>query len=92
LQDKGDAEFRSTREGRAYWRAVTEKKDITTKRKTPKYRVEMLFAYGWDDAGWSHDDSPWRFDSVEEAQAEIDDFCRTFHFMHSQSDFRVVTA
>jgi hypothetical protein len=88
------AELKSAREERDYWRNVVEKKDITAKSETPKYLVEMLFSHGWDDANWTHDDSPWRFDSIEEAQAEIDDLCRTFHddplFMHKPSDFRVV--
>lgn len=70
--------------------AAVEESVVASNNKTTKYRVEMLFAYGWDDAGWSNDGSPWLFDTVEEAQAEIDDFCLTFHFMHSPSDFRVV--
>ena len=45
-----------------------------------KYKVECNFLGGWDDAGWQQTDPktgfeiPWRFDSIEEAEAEIDDF------------------
>ena len=84
------AETKSVSEDRDYWRTAVEESVVASNNKTTKYRVEMLFAYGWDDAGWSNDGSPWLFDTVEEAQAEIDDFCLTFHFMHSPSDFRVV--
>jgi hypothetical protein len=38
-----------------------------------KYKVELNFSYGWDDAGWEDDDKPTRFDSIEEAQAAIDE-------------------
>ena len=38
-----------------------------------QFMVEHNFSYGWDDAGWTDDDKPWRFDSTEEAQAAIDD-------------------
>lgn len=40
------------------------------------YKVEHNFAYGWDDAGWTEDDKPMRFNSRVEAQAEIDDHIR----------------
>ena len=38
-----------------------------------KYKVEQHFAYGWDDAGWTDDDEPLRFNTVTEAQEEIDE-------------------
>lgn len=51
---------------------------ITTKQL---FRVEMLFSYGWDDAGWNVDDGsgpkPERFTSVTAANEEIADHCRT---------------
>jgi len=44
-----------------------------------KYKVEHNFIYGWDDADWHEgdDETPWRFDSIEEAEAEIDDFIKS---------------
>jgi len=41
-----------------------------------KFFVEHLFLYGWDDAGWTSDDKPLRFNDAEAAQAEIEDHCR----------------
>lgn len=39
-----------------------------------KYRVEMKFAHGWDDAEWSENGEPLRFDTPEDADDEISDF------------------
>lgn len=37
----------------------------------------MKYFYGWDDAGWTEEtdkeSKPLRFDSVQEAQAELED-------------------
>jgi hypothetical protein len=60
-----------------------------------KYIVEQNFMYGWDDAGWLVDDKPMRFDSVEDAQAEIENHvfeCLVeFGDGHTMaSDFRIV--
>ncbi|HEY1170190.1 MAG TPA: hypothetical protein VGH19_02365 [Verrucomicrobiae bacterium] len=44
------------------------------------YKVEMLFIYGWDDAGWEEGESddtelkPLRFHSRDEAQVAIHEF------------------
>ena len=42
------------------------------------YRVEMKYFYGWDDAGWTEDSDeaskPMRFETVLQAQAELNDF------------------
>jgi hypothetical protein len=38
-----------------------------------KYKVELYFSYGWDDAGWENDDGPMRFETEAEAQTEIDE-------------------
>lgn len=35
------------------------------------YKVERLFAYGWDDAEWTIDGEPQRFDTKADAQAAI---------------------
>lgn len=41
------------------------------------YKVEMKYIYGWDDAGWTDEadegSKPTRFNSVQEAQAELED-------------------
>lgn len=37
----------------------------------------MMYFYGWDDAGWTEEtdkeSKPLQFDSVQEAQAELED-------------------
>lgn len=43
-----------------------------------RYKVEMKYFNGWDDAGWTEDNGeaskPMRFESIHRAQAEFDDF------------------
>ncbi len=43
-----------------------------------QYKVEMKYFYGWDDAGWTEEtdegSKPLRFENVQEARAELDDF------------------
>lgn len=45
-----------------------------------KWKVEMQFSYGWDDADWGEDTDegrvPTRFDTKKEAEAEIRTFVR----------------
>ena len=41
-----------------------------------KYKVLTSFSYGCDDV-WHSDDKPWRFSSIEEAEAEIKDHIET---------------
>ena len=58
-----------------------------------KYMVEHRYIYGWDDAGWSENDLPWRFDSVEAAQAEIDETVQAANeagMEYDAGDYRVV--
>lgn len=42
-----------------------------------RYKVEMKYLGGWDDAGWTEEtdegSKPLRFESVRKAQAELDD-------------------
>ena len=42
-----------------------------------RYKVELRYFYGWDDAGWTEETDEGskhlRFESVREAQAELDD-------------------
>ena len=38
------------------------------------YMVQERFVYGWDDAGWSNDVGPLRFNTVLEAWDEVDEF------------------
>ena len=38
------------------------------------WRVEHRFSYGWDDAGWTTDGAPDRFETKREAEAAIDEF------------------
>jgi hypothetical protein len=41
-----------------------------------RYKVELRYIYGWDDAGWTEEDDagirPMRFRTVGEAEAEIE--------------------
>ena len=37
------------------------------------FKVEQLYIYGWDDAGWTCDDEPMVFQTQEEAQVEINE-------------------
>ena len=43
-----------------------------------RYRIEVQFAYGWDDAGWTEEKDgavkPTRFRTIREAQAALDEF------------------
>jgi hypothetical protein len=43
-----------------------------------RYKVEMKYFYGWDDAGWTEEingeNRPLRFHSVDQAQAGMDEF------------------
>lgn len=43
-----------------------------------QYKIEALYTYGWDDAGWSEENDgatkPLRFQSIECAQTELDEF------------------
>lgn len=67
-----------------------------------KYCVEYRYSYGWDNAHYKEDysmsifgtinDGQWLFDSVEEAQAEIDDYCSVPEpdKPYIKTDFRVV--
>ena len=64
-----------------------------------KFKVEQLFISTWDDAGWTVDDKPQRFDSVEEAEAAIREFVRdteeavaqgNMSSGHTVDEFRVV--
>lgn len=55
-----------------------------------KYKVESLFTYGWDDAGWTDDDQPWLFDSVAEAEQEIADLFQDAPDQMEGMEFRVL--
>lgn len=43
-----------------------------------RYKVEMKYFYGWDDAGWTEDSDeasrPMRFETVHQGQAELNGF------------------
>lgn len=58
-----------------------------------QFKVEYHFGYGWDDAGWQVDDRTMRFNSVEEAQAEINEHvsdCAAEGLDYAQEDYRIV--
>jgi hypothetical protein len=52
------------------------------------YVVEHDFLYGWDDAGWLLEGKPWRFDTSEEALAEIRALCADTGY--NPEEYRVV--
>jgi hypothetical protein len=65
------------------------------------FKVEMNFTYGWDDAGWTNNGLPWRFQTRAEAQQEIDELIEdtaeaaSMNYMdetYSKEDFRIVEA
>lgn len=43
-----------------------------------RFKVEMRYTYGWDDAGWTEEDAhepePLRFSSVAEAKVALESF------------------
>lgn len=43
-----------------------------------RYKIEALYTYGWDDAGWTEETDavtkPMRFEAVNQAQAELEEF------------------
>lgn len=58
-----------------------------------KFKVEQRIGFGWDDAEWTVDGQPMRFDSIEEAQAEIDEFindCLDEGMIYHREDYQVV--
>lgn len=52
------------------------------------FKVEMRFSYGWDDAGWSSEGAPWRFETMQEAQDEIDSLCRMMNAGRGAAELR----
>lgn len=60
-----------------------------------KWKVEMLFLYGWDDAGWvvGSEEIPQRFDTrkeCEDAIAEHIGLCEGAGMDDKRSDYRAV--
>ena len=43
-----------------------------------RYKIESIYTYGWDDAGWTEETDgvtkPMRFETVSHAQAELEEF------------------
>ena len=43
-----------------------------------RYKIEAIYTYGWDDAGWTEETDgatkPIRFETVNHAQAELEEF------------------
>ena len=59
-----------------------------------KYKVEQLYAYGWDDLPTADDGNPVRYSTKKEATTEIADFIKQtlkyFEYPYDKKDFRVV--
>ena len=60
-----------------------------------KYKVLTSFSYGFDDV-WQLDDKPHRFNSIEEAEAEIEDHIKTYKEEMNETvervDYKIVEA
>jgi hypothetical protein len=43
-----------------------------------RYKIEVMYTYGWDDAGWTDEvdgmETPTRFQSIADAQTALDKF------------------
>lgn len=43
-----------------------------------QYKIEAIYTYGWDDAGWTEETDgvtkPMRFETVSHAQVELEEF------------------
>lgn len=68
-----------------------------------KFKIELKYFYGWDDAGWTDNDGagaqPTRFESATEAQIALEEFfadvaaavaANGLASGHDRSDYRVV--
>lgn len=76
-------------------------KPSKSKAKPRKWKVEHNYSYGWDDAQWTENDQPQRFNSKKEAEAAIREFIRDQHDAvksgdmdekYRRSDYRAVPA
>ena len=60
-----------------------------------KYKVLTSFSYGFDD-GWQLDDRPHRFNSIQEAETEIEDHIKTYKEEMNETvervDYKIVEA
>ena len=60
-----------------------------------KYKVLTSFSYGFDDV-WQLDDKPHRFNSIKEAEAEIEDHIKTYKEEMNETvervDYKIVEA
>ena len=50
--------------------------NVTIEEPKKKYKIQELMISGWEDPEWTVGDTPCVFDSVEQAQAEIDKFVK----------------
>ena len=60
-----------------------------------KYKVLTSFSYGFDDV-WQLDDRPHRFNSIQEAETEIEDHIKTYKEEMNETveriDYKIVEA
>ena len=60
-----------------------------------KYKVLTSFSYGFDDV-WQLDDKPHRFNSIKEAETEIEDHIKTYKEEMNETveriDYKIVEA
>jgi hypothetical protein len=70
-----------------------------------RYKIELKYSYGWDDAGWTEEingeDVPVRYETVAEAQEDIAQFLANVNaavaagdmlFGRDAEEYRVVEA
>lgn len=51
-----------------------------------KWRIEHRYVDHWDDAGWTTNQGPERFDSAKEAQEALDDFIEEARIAAAEGD------
>ena len=69
------------------------------------FKIEMRYFYGWDDAAWTEEkegqERPLRFQSVQDAEADIAEFLASVEAAvaagdmivgHSRDEYRIVEA
>ena len=89
LQDKIDAVMKE--HGRDYKIVLIEGNGVhhELSQDKPKYAVETLFTYGWENCWQEESGGPTFFDTRQEAQDEINDVVMS-NFSYYPDDFRIV--
>jgi len=53
-------------------------RQFNVSNNTMRYKIQLRYIYGWDDAGWTEEingiEEPMRFETIEQAQAALEEF------------------